>query len=361
MPIVQHDPAGQGQGGGRSETLQCRVSARNARPVGGLATMTQGWIGVDVSKDWIDVFDPRADRHARYSTSPASLARFAGAARGAQVIFEGEAEDGSVRWTDPPPNGGYDRPLAEALQRAGVAFTRVNPRQAREFARGPQARATGSSAPKDGKLAKTDRVDAELLARMGAALTPEATPPVSPARQRLAELLSRRQDLVGMIGQERNRARQARDPWIRTAIATHLQALRRQLAAIGQRIAQHVAAEPDLAEQAQRLRGPHPASARIPQASCSRSCPNWAGWTGAASPPSQGSPHRPMTAADEPASAGSGADGRSCAAPCSLQPSPPRATIPPSRPSAPGWRAQGKPRKLPSSPSRANSLPFSTP
>lgn len=216
-------------------------------------TMTQSTIGVDVSRDRIDVFDPRTGRHARHGSSPASLARFARAARGAQVIFEGEAGNGSVQWTDPPPNGGCDRPLANALHQAGVAFTRVNPRQAREF-----ARATG-------QLAKTDRVDAELLARMGAALRLAPTPPVSPARQRLAELLSRRQDLVGMIVQERNRARQASDPWIRAAIATHLRGLRRQLAAIGQRIAQHVAAEPELSEPAQRLQaapgiGAHTAS-----------------------------------------------------------------------------------------------------
>lgn len=202
-------------------------------------TMTQDYIGVDVSKDWIDVFDPRAGTHSRHSTAAASLARFARTARGTQVIFEA--------------SGGYDRPLATALGRAGVVFTRVNPRQAREFARA------------SGRLAKSDRVDAGLLARMGAALTPAPTPPLCPARRHLADLLSRRQDLVGMIGQERNRAQQATDPWVRAAITAHLQALRHQLAATEQRIAHHVAAEPELSEQARRLQaasgiGAHTAS-----------------------------------------------------------------------------------------------------
>ncbi len=84
-----------------------------------------------------------------------------------------------------------------------------------------------------------------------------------------------------MIGQQRNRARQARDPWTCTAIATHLRALRRQRATIGQRIAQH--SRPNRNWRGRRSAcGPHPVLARILRASCSRICPNRVDWTGAA-------------------------------------------------------------------------------
>ena len=145
-------------------------------------------LGVDVAKGWIDVFSLATGARRRITTAPAALARFAGAATGALVVFEA--------------SGGCERPLAAALARAGVPFARVTPRQARDF-----ARATG-------KLAKTDRVDAEVLARMGQALELPPTPPEEPGRARLADLLARRDDLAGRIRAEKNRAAAARDPWM---------------------------------------------------------------------------------------------------------------------------------------------------
>ena len=105
-------------------------------------TMTQSYVGVDIAKEWIDVYDGGGAR--RIKTAPQALKRFAGACADKCVVFEA--------------SGGYESPLVRALEGAGVAFARINPRHAREF-----ARATG-------QLAKTDRVDAALLARMGAAL-----------------------------------------------------------------------------------------------------------------------------------------------------------------------------------------------
>jgi transposase len=101
-------------------------------------------LGVDVAKDWIDVFALPTGARQRVATTKAALASFAKAAAGTFVVFEA--------------SGGYERALAAALNQAGVPYARVNPRQARDF-----ARATG-------RLAKTARVDAEILARMGQAL-----------------------------------------------------------------------------------------------------------------------------------------------------------------------------------------------
>ena len=109
-------------------------------------TMPVEFLGVDVAKDCIDVFDPRTGTHSRREMAPAALRVFARKARGTHVIFEA--------------SGGYDRPLADALARAGIPYSRVNPRAARDFARAC------------GRLAKTDRVDARVLVRMGAARRP---------------------------------------------------------------------------------------------------------------------------------------------------------------------------------------------
>ena len=122
-------------------------------------TLHQNVLGVDVAKDWIDVCDPGGGVR-RLQNVPRTLKAFAKAAGDALVVFEA--------------SGGYDRALVIALEAAGVAYARVNPRHAREF-----ARATG-------RLAKTDRVDARVLAQMGAALKLNPTKPTEPERRRLS-------------------------------------------------------------------------------------------------------------------------------------------------------------------------------
>lgn len=190
-------------------------------------TLPQDVIGVDIAKGWIDTFTLSTSRHDRIPVTKQALARFARAAKECLVVCEA--------------SGGYERPLTEALGSAGVTFARVNPRQAREF-----ARATG-------RLAKTDRVDAAILARMGRALALEPTPPVDADRARLAELVARRDDLVAGIGREKNRARSITDPWIAREIARMLRVLQAHLAAVEGQIAARISACPAMAEDQRRL------------------------------------------------------------------------------------------------------------
>lgn len=191
-------------------------------------TLPQDFIGVDIAKGWIDVFYLSATRHERIPTTPEALDRFAGAAAGALVILEA--------------SGGCERPVTAALARAGTAFARVNPRQAREY-----ARATG-------RLAKTDRVDAEVLARMGRALELTPTPPEDPDRARLSDLVARRDDLVAAIRAEKNRAGTARDPWLSREIADLVAVLQAHLKAVGDAIAALIDTRDQLAAEARRLR-----------------------------------------------------------------------------------------------------------
>jgi transposase len=203
-------------------------------------TLPQDIIGVDIAKGWIDVFALSAARHERIATTQPALARFAKTATGCLVVLEA--------------SGGYERPVTEALARAGVDYARVNPRQAREF-----ARATG-------RLAKTDRVDAEVLARMGRALDLRPTPPADPDRARLAALVARRDDLVTAVGREKNRAGTALDRWLGKEIALLLRVLRDHLAAVEGQIATLVETRERLAAEARRLRsvpGIGPATAAV--------------------------------------------------------------------------------------------------
>jgi len=190
--------------------------------------MTQDIIGVDIAKDWIDSHTLSDGRSRRIPCRPAALARFATEARGALVVLEA--------------SGGYERPLMEALAEAGTAFARVNPRQAREF-----ARATG-------RLAKTDRVDAAMLAEMGRALRLKPSPLRAPERVRLADLVARRDDLSDMRRREANRIKQARDAWIRNDIKTMLRVIERRLARIEAEISAQIEAHETLARAAARLR-----------------------------------------------------------------------------------------------------------
>lgn len=190
-------------------------------------TLPQTFIGVDVSKDWIDVFHLQSQTREHIANTAPALARFARRARGALVVFE--------------PTGPYGRPLRDALVRAGTAFACVNPRHARAFAEA------------SGKLAKTDRVDAEVLAQMGRALDLAPTPPPDATRQRLADLVARRSDLVGAITREKNRKSAACDAWITREIAALIKVLQAHLARIDAAIRQLTTADASLAAQRLRL------------------------------------------------------------------------------------------------------------
>jgi transposase len=152
-------------------------------------TMT---VGIDISKDWLDVGRfPEAPGHA-------PGARFANDVTGhaalivwleelgapARVVFEGEPDQETIRGIVSPVNGFYHRALQQALERAGQPFHKVNPRQARRFAQSL------------GRLAKTDRIDAAMLAQMGHVLALEPQRPQGEKQSDLNALTSARHALV---------------------------------------------------------------------------------------------------------------------------------------------------------------------
>ena len=165
------------------------------------------FVGIDVSKG-------RLDLHLRPSGQASAVPR---------------DSDGLDRLlarlrTEPPgvvvleATGGFEVTVAAALAGAGLPLAVVNPRRIRDF-----ARATG-------RLAKADRLDAEAIAFFAERVRPDPKPVPDADARALAELVARRRQIVGMIGMEQNRRRQARAPTVARSIAANLGMLEAQLA-----------------------------------------------------------------------------------------------------------------------------------
>ena len=129
--------------------------------------------------------------------------------------------------------GGYERGLVCALQGAGLSVARVNPRQARDFAKSM------------GVLAKTDQVDARVLRDFADVLArhearhKHITPMLEPAREVLAELMTRRRQLVDMRVAEHNRLEHAGKRSVRS-ITSVIKMLDKQIAAVDRHIDDHM-------------------------------------------------------------------------------------------------------------------------
>lgn len=187
-------------------------------------------VGIDVSKHTLDVFDLRLGRAESLANTAAATAALAEelAARGRFVVLEA--------------TGRYDGRLRRSLEAAGVSYARVNPSQARDFARAA------------GFLAKTDRIDARMLAQLGQALRPRPAEPADPARERLGRLHRRRDQLVAMRKQERTRLSDLLEDDLLEDLQRHLAWLNAEIAGLDRRISQAVAADPRLTQICRLIR-----------------------------------------------------------------------------------------------------------
>jgi transposase len=171
--------------------------------------MNDSTIGVDISKDFLD---------AHRLTDGASR-RFSNDKAGHRIFLRWYAERPTERVVF-EPTGPYHRLFERALGLAGVAFAKVNPRQARRF-----AEATG-------KLAKTDRLDAAMLARMGAWLQLPTRPPRSEIVLELKDLHLAREALVKDRTAAKNRGKVLILALLKRQNAQRLDQIERQIAAV---------------------------------------------------------------------------------------------------------------------------------
>ena len=168
----------------------------------------QDTIGIDISKPILDAFRLTTGEHRQFpNDKPGCLAliRWIGK-EPVRVVFE--------------PTGPYHRLLEQSLTRDGITLVKVNPRYARRF-----AEATG-------ELAKTDRIDATLLARMAAVLDLQARPARSEIHHDLRELSVARQALVKDRVAARNREQVAENAIIRRQLKARLDQIDRQIGEI---------------------------------------------------------------------------------------------------------------------------------
>lgn len=186
-----------------------------------------GWMGIDVAKDVIDVAAGPNGSVQRVVRAAEPLEQWARTvARGTRAVLEA--------------TGGYEQLVADVLRAHGVAVSIVNPRQVRDF-----AKATG-------QLAKTDRLDARVLAHFGVALQPRSTVKLSSETAELRALLDRRRQLVEARTAEKNRRHTAPERVI-GSIDEHIEWLDDQIERLDDAIEAATAKCVDLAESLPRL------------------------------------------------------------------------------------------------------------
>jgi transposase len=179
-------------------------------------------VGVDVSKAQLDACDLGAGRRLRVDNDAAGIARLAAwASPGALVVMEA--------------SGGYERLAHRRLLERGLEVAIVNAKRVRDFARA------------SGRLAKTDRVDAEVIARYGAFARPAATPAPDAAARELAELLAFRQRLVGEITARQQQLTHLETPLLRRRAQADLARLRRDKIELETLLRRAIARAPRLA------------------------------------------------------------------------------------------------------------------
>lgn len=164
------------------------------------------YVGIDVSKHQLDIALRPSGETYRLPHTEAGLSALVALLQPRQptlVVLEA--------------TGGYEADVAAALALAAIPVAIVNPRQVRDF-----ARATG-------QLAKTDGLDANVLAHFAEAVHPEPRPLPDAAQQALTALVTRRRQLVEMLVAERNRLPLASGGRIRRDVQTHIHFLEQRL------------------------------------------------------------------------------------------------------------------------------------
>lgn len=210
----------------------------------------ESFVGIDVSKDWLDI------------------AWLSG--QTLRVEHSGAAIAGLIeRLLEQPPTlivmeatGGLETALASALAARGLPVAVVNPRQVRDYAKAC------------GRLAKTDRVDALILAAFASAIRPQVRPLPDEETRALGDLLARRRQLIDMRVQEKLR--------LERASAVQRDSLREHIAWLDERIARidtdltHALRTSQAWREKDDLLQAIPGVGKVPVPPCWRCCRNWA-------------------------------------------------------------------------------------
>jgi transposase len=188
------------------------------------------FVGIDVSEEWLDVAvrpDSTAWRTGNDADGIAALVARLTPLTPTPIVLEA--------------TGGCEAAVALELGIAKLPVAVVNPRQVRDFARAV------------GQLAKTDRLDAAILAHFAEAIRPDPRPLPDDATRKLQALVARRRQLQGMLVAERNRRRVAEES-IRPSLDEHIAWLRARVADLDNDLARELRASPLWRAEAELLR-----------------------------------------------------------------------------------------------------------
>lgn len=188
------------------------------------------WVGIDVSKATLDVYLRPSGAQLQVANQASGIAELV------QRLQAFEIQQVIVEST-----GGLELEVAQALQAAGMAMSIINPRQGRDFAKA------------SGKLAKTDRIDAAVLAHFGEAIQPPMTVLASDEDRTLQDLVTRRRQLVEMLSAEKNRRSSLRAK-MQENVNQHIEWLEEQIAALDQEIEQLSQAQAEWRTHIDRLK-----------------------------------------------------------------------------------------------------------
>jgi transposase len=164
------------------------------------------FVGIDVSKDRLDV-------HVRPSREAFAVSRDG---RGLEELID-RLTTLAPRLIAIEATGGFETIAAAAIAGATLPLVIINPAQVRHFAQAV------------GKRAKTDPIDAEVIARFAEAVKPEPRPLPDEQARLLAELVARRRQIIEMIVAERQREKRAENTHVRKGILRHVRVLEKEL------------------------------------------------------------------------------------------------------------------------------------
>lgn len=183
--------------------------------------------GIDVAKKQLDLFVDTVGRRLQVANDDAGIAGLV------RTLAEHK-----VRLVVIEATGRYHRRVAAALLQAGVAVAVVNPQQVRAFARAA------------GKLEKTDRIDAEILARFGRAMNPRVTVRAPENQAILSDLVARRRGLIQVRVAEANRAHEQLPGLAATQSRKLLRLVEQQIEDLDREIAKLIEADDDCSNKA---------------------------------------------------------------------------------------------------------------
>lgn len=192
---------------------------------------TTSYVGIDISKATLDVAVLPTGEHFVVSNDEAGIEELLGKlaeVSDALVILEA--------------SGGFERPVAAALAASGVALFVVDPRQARDF-----AKATG-------QLAKTDRLDAFVLAHFAQAIRPAPRAIPDAEAREFQEILARRRQIIQMMTAEKNRLGASTSKAVCGRIEAHIRWLEKELSRTDRDLDETIENSPTLKENEALLR-----------------------------------------------------------------------------------------------------------